>query len=355
MKNNRFLSFKAFILYFAVIFLAATFVCMLFLTAYLAEYEKYQPSAISDSVLDAFMTGNADTLYSIDADEKIDRSIFNEYLYRIVNPDTLFCYKSSSSENMLVYDFISDNKKIASLELVPTGEKSPRGFDIYEIDRIVWHRLFKYTITASDDLEVLVNGRVLDKSSSVVLSTDDSYKDFDSYVSSVVVYEPAHEFYISDVSANTDSSALISVESDGDDSDYEVNFTIKKNFPEGMLEEVKSAATDGVKAYVYYSTLHSFELRDLLCHLHPNSRLYKNVQHFDNTWSNSKVSDRFTRFDISNCVFYTDTKASLRMDVVYEITKYYNTVREFDFNFDVYLQKDGAKWYIVSLERIIEE
>lgn len=352
--KNRFLSFKAFIAYFAVVFLVATAAIMLILTAYLAEYEKYQPSTLSDSVLDAFMTRDNDALYNINADEKIDRDIFDEYLSKVVNPDSLFCYKSSSGENTLVYDYISNNKKIASLELLSTGEKSPRGFDVYEISKIIWHRLFKYTVTASDDVNVIVNGKILDKSSAKVLSTNESYKDFDSYVSSVLLYEP-REFYIPDISANSDSSLLISVESDGDDSDFEVNFTVKKSFPEDMLEDVKNAATEGVKAYVYYTTLHTYRISGLLPHIHPKSQLYKNVQLFDNTWSNSKTSDRFTKFDISDPVIYTDSKVSLRMDVVYEITKYYNTIREFDFNFDVYLEKDGDKWYIVALERIIKE
>ncbi len=352
-KNSKFISFKAFIGYFTVVFLAATVIIMLMLTAYLDEYEKYQPSSITDSVLDAFIKGDTDTLYNIDADEKVDREIFDEYLEKIVSPDSLFCYKASSANNTLIYDFICNNKKIASLELVSTGEKSPRGFDVYEISKIIWHRLFKYTMTTYDDLNVLVNGKVIDKSTAKIISTIENYKDFDSYVSNVVMYEP-DEIYISTVSASSDSNALVSVEAENDDSGYKVNYNIKKDFPDNMLEAIKAAAADGVKAYVYYTTLHTYKISGLLPHIHPDSQLYKNVQRFDNTWSNSKIADRFIKFDMSDAVFYTDTKASLRMDVIYEITKGTGVIREFDFNFDVYLQKDGDKWYIVSLERIIK-
>ncbi len=354
-KKNIFLSFGAFIVYFLVIFAIATAILMSMLTAYLEEYESYQPSTISNSVSDYFHAKNLAQLSLIPSEGKtIIPPVFPAYIDRIVNEDKLFCYKSSSGESTLVYDYISNNKKIASLTLEKTGEKSKRGFDIYEIKSITWHPVFKYTITAPDDCVISVNDYVInaDNTSVETVSENTSYEDFDSYTAKTVRYTIDTLEYIMDVRAECDGKPLLEITNDGDDTDFEVNYTVNKVMPEDMKAEIEVRTRKAVEAYVYYTTLHSIPVSTVLPHIHPKSALYKNVQRFDNTWSNSKTSDEFLKFEISDYTYYTDTKASCRADVIYQITKYYTTKREFDFNFDIYLVKENGQWLVTSMERV---
>lgn len=356
MKNkNKFLSFGAFVIYFLIIFAIATIILMSALTSYLEEYEKHQPSTIANEVEDYFRAKNCAQLSVIVTEgETILPPVFPAYIKRIVNEENLFCYKSSSSDQALVYDYISNNKKIASLTLSKTSEKSKRGFDIYEIDHIKWHPVFKYTITAPDDCRIFINDIEInaDNTTTEEISKNDAYENFDGYVTSILRYTVDDLNYITDVRAEFDGDTLFEIVNDGDDLDFEVNYTINKIMPEEMKTEIEERTRKAVEAYVYYTTLHSIPVSTVLPYIHPKAALYKNVQRFDNTWSNSKTSDEFLKFDISNFEYYTDTKASCRADVIYQITKYYNTIREFDFNFDIYLTKQNGQWYVTSMERV---
>ncbi|MBE6606866.1 MAG: hypothetical protein E7635_07535 [Ruminococcaceae bacterium] len=356
MKNkNKFLSFGAFVIYFLIIFAIATVILMSALSSYLEEYEKYQPSTIANEVKDYFSAKNSAQLSLIPAEgETVLAPVFPQYIKRIVNEENLFCYKSSSSDQTLIYDYISNNKKIASLLLSKTNEKSKRGFDIYEIDHIKWYPVFKYTITAPDDCKIFINDIEInaDNATIEVISKNDVYEDFDGYVTSLVRYNIDNLNYITNVRAEFDSKTVFEIVNDGDDLDFEVNYTVNKIMPEEMKAEIEARTHKAVEAYVYYTTLHSIPVSTVLPYIHPKAALYKNVQRFDNTWSNSKTSDEFLKFEISDFKYYTDTKASCRADVIYQIIKYYNTKREFDFNFDIYLAKENGQWYVTSMERV---
>ena len=356
-KRNIFLSFWAFVVYALVIFAVLTFVLMGRLNTYLEEYEYYQPTTLSDSVLELFSQKDAEALSALNnPGDKLEGEVFEAYLDRFVNPGTLFCYKASSFDDKLIYDYISDNRKLASLTLALTGEKSPQGFDIYEIDSLVWYPLMRYSITAPEDCTVYINGTDISKTKAqaIAASRDTSYEDFDGYVFSTVKYTIEHLEYITDIKASGDGQAEIIIEKTESEDGLTVDYTVSRKIPEDMVSQLDVQARDAVKAYIYYTTLHSIPVSTVLPYIHKDAALYSYVQRFDNTWSNSKVSDEFPKFEVSDFVYYTDKRASCRTSVIYRLHKY-SFSRDYDFDFKLFFIKDNEKWYLTSMERVVEE
>ena len=356
-KRNIFLSFWAFVIYALVIFSVLTFLTMGILTDFLEEYEMYQPTTLSNKVLGYFEAHDADSLSSLpNPGDSLESDVLGAYLDRFVDNDTLFCYKSSSASDRLVYDYISENRKLASLTLSLTGEKSPRGFDIYEIESLVWYPLIKYTVTAPADCTVYINGKDISESKAevTVAYRNTAYEDFDGYISSTLCYTIEYLEYITDISAESNGSAEIIISNDSSKDALEVNYTVTREMHEVMKSELDLRTRAAVKAYVYYTTLHSVPVSTVLPYIHRDAALYKNIQMFDNTWSNSKTKDEFTKFEVSDFVYYGDDRAAARASVIYRLYKYGNVSRDYDFNFNIYYIKENGEWYITSMERVVD-
>lgn len=353
MKIKKFfLSFWSFVIYFLIIFAAATVVLMNMLDDYLDEYEFYQPTTLSDEVLGYFRELDTESLENLPCSgEKLTGDNFSEYLSAICDSSSLFCYKSSTGESSLTYDYISKNKKIASLVLKKSGELSKNKLDIYEIDDIVWYPQFSYTVTVPDDCKVYLNGILLEGEGEIV-GTDESYTEFDGYTASTYRYTIDDLTYITDVKAESMNSAEVTVEEirrdDGAD------FVVKREMNEEMKGEIDARTREAVVAYVYYTTLNSYHVSTVLPYIYPASPLYNDLKNFNNTWNHSRISDEFTKFDVTDFVYHDDTHASCRADVIYKITKYGNRTEEFDFYFDLYYVKEDGEWYLTLMERVIE-
>lgn len=328
------------------------------LNSYLEEYESCQPSQITDSYLAYFRARDAKALLESAPDDcAFTEETLAAYLDVFTDDDTLFCYRASSSDDALVYDYIGNNKKLASLTLVKTEEKSPRGFDIYRADTLVFHPLMRYTVTAPADCTVYINGKNISETEAVAESfvTDDTYEPFDGYLSSSMRYTIDYPEYILDITATHNGSAEISTtKSFVDGNEYDIEYTFDYEMAEEMQSAIDCRAREAIEAYIYYTTLHSIPVSTVLPYIHKDAALYKNIQMFDNTWSNSRSRDEFTKFDVTEFEYFTDSRAACRVSAVYRLYKYAGP-RDFDFDFKVYFVNDGDGWYITSMERVIEE
>lgn len=347
-----FLSFWSFVIYFLIIFAVFTFLSMDKLDDYLADYEYYQPTTQVNEVLGYFKELDAESLEALPSSgEKLTGENFKMYLESICDPESLFVYKSSTGDTTLTYDYITNNKKIASLVLERDGVTEKNNFDVYKIADVVWYPMFNYTVTVPEDCTVYLNGKLLEGDGECV-DTDDVYVDFDGYSASTYKYTIEGLAYITDVKAESESSALITVEEilRDDGADYIVH----REMSDDMKAELDARTHEFVPAYMYYTTLNTHHVSTVLPYVHRNAELYTFLKNFNNTWNHSKLSDRFTRFDISNYVYHDETHASCRADVIYEITKWGNNVLEFDFFFDLHYVKVDGVWYLVYMERGIE-
>ncbi|MBO7148259.1 MAG: hypothetical protein J6V93_00215 [Clostridia bacterium] len=356
-KKNIFLSFWAIVVYALAIFAVATVILMGALRSYLAEYEKYQPTSLTNEVLSYFKNHDAESLMKINAATDMpENDAFKAYIEKFVDSETLFCYRSSTSEGKQVYDYISGNRKLASLTLVKTEEKSPRGFDVYNIDSIVWHPIMKYTLTLPASCTAYVNGVPLSDTKAIKTGSvsDDSYENFDGYIYSADSYEIDYFEYITDVKAEIDGGAELIIDKNESEDGLNVDYTVRLEMPEDMRAELLERATAATKAYIYYTTLHSVKVSTVLPFIHRNAALYKNIQHFDNTWNHSRSSDEFTKLDISDFVYYTDTRASASVSAEYTLHKWNETL-SFDFDYELFFVKDNGVWYITSMERIVKD
>jgi hypothetical protein len=350
--KKLFLSFWSFVIYFLIIFAVFTFLSMDKLDDYLADYEYYQPTTQVNEVLGYFKELDAESLEALPSSgEKLTGENFKMYLERICDPESLFVYKSSTGDTTLTYDYITNNKKIASLVLERDGVTEKNNFDVYKIADVVWYPMFNYTVTVPEDCTVYLNGKLLEGDGECV-DTDDVYADFDGYSASTYKYTIDNLAYITDVKAESESSALITVEEilRDDGADYIVH----REMSDDMKAELDARTHEFVPAYMYYTTLNTHHVSTVLPYVHRNAELYTFLKNFNNTWNHSKLSDRFTRFDISNYVYHDETHASCRADVIYEITKWGNNVLEFDFFFDLHYVKVDGVWYLVYMERGIE-
>ncbi len=356
-KKKIFLSFWAFIVYVLILFAIGTLIFTNYLNAYLAEYEQYQPTTLTDEVLSHLESKNTDALLSLKTyGDTLKYDTMNAYLDRFVDPDTLFCYRSSVNADTLVYDYISNNLKIASLTLNKTNEKSKRGFAVYEIEAIKWYPLMKYTVSAPESCTVYINKKPLDisKATKTVKDSDTAYESFDGYVYNTVEYDIEYLEYITDINAEQSGSCMPVISKIESDNGLCVDYTVSADMTEDMKSELEEYARAGTQAYIYYTTLHSIPVSTVLPYIHPKAALYKNIQHFDNTWSNSRTKDEFTSFDIYDFVYYTDERAACSVSATYRLYKY-SQIRDFDFDFKLYFIKEDDRWYITSMERILTD
>lgn len=354
MKAKKiFLSFWAFVLYFVIIFGVVTALLMGRLEDYLVEYEYYQPTTLSDKVLGYFKTGDISALEALpNIGEEFRGDNFAEFLNAVLDKEDLFCYKSSTAEDTLTYDYISANKKLASLVLKKTGEISANKLDIYAIDGVIWYPHFSYTVTAPEDCKVYINGELLDSEGELV-ETFDTYNDFDGFTKKTYKYTVDGLVYVTDVRAEAEGSGSVTVSEFGraDGSEY----VVSQIMPDDMKSELDALTREAVDAYIHYTTYSFYSVNTVLRYIHKNAPLYNFLKNFNNTWNHSNMlSEEFLKFDITDFVYYDDTHASLRTDVIYKMTKYGGYTEEFDFNFDLYYVKEDGAWYIALMERVIK-
>ncbi len=352
-KKNIFLSFYAFLLYSLIAFVIATVLLMGVLHAYLEEYEAYQPTTLSDEVLLYFRSFDSESLEKLPVKgDSLTGEVFAAYLNEVINPDTLFNYKSATSEAGISYDYISNNKRVATLSLIKTGALSPRGFEEYKIESIEWHPLYKYTITAPEGTVVKINGSVPRIEPEKVLLCD-VYEDFDASVFYNDVYTIDYLEYLTDISVESAYSAELDMTFAADD-EFSHEYSYEHIVPETTVKEVTARATDGAKAYIYYTTKAGVHVNTVLPYIHKNAALYGHLRNFNNTWNHYYAQDEYKKFEITDFRFHSDDKVSCRLSAIYGITKYYGQKYDFDFDFDIYLIKENEVWYITSMERVIK-
>ena len=352
-KKNIFLSFYAFLLYSLVAFVIATVFLMSALNSYLEEYEAYQPTTLSDEVLLYFKNLDAASLEKLTAKgDSLTGDVFEAYLAEVINPDTLFNYKSSASDTSITYDYISDNKKVATLLLEKTGVLSPRGFEEYKISSIEWHPLYKYTITAPEGTVIKINGSAPKAEPEKVLLCD-VYADFDESVFNNDVYTIDYLEYITDISAEGPYSAELKMTLISEN-EFSHDYSFAHTVPESIINEVTARVTDGTKAYIQYTTLAGVSVNTVLPYIHKNASLYNHLRNFNNTWNHYYTKDEYKKFEITDYRFHNDDKISCRLSAIYSIKKYSGKSYDFDFDFDIYLIKENGVWYITSMERVIK-
>ena len=352
-KKNIYLSFNAFLLYSLIIFAIVTVTLMSALHAYLNEYEIYQPTTFSDEVLMYFQNLDTESLEKLPVKgDSLSGDVLKAYLNEVINTNTLFNYKSSTNETGITYDYISNNKKIATLSLEKTGAFSPRGFEEYKISSIEWYPLYKYTITAPEGTVIKINGSTPRVEPEKVMLCD-VYEDFDGSVFYNDVYTIDYLEYITDISADEAYSAELEMTFTTND-EFTYEYTYEHVVSEETINEVTARATDGAKAYIYYTTKAGVHVNTVLPYVQKNAALYQHLRNFNNTWNHYYAQDEYKKFEITDFRFHSDDKVSCRLSAVYGITKYYGQKYDFDFDFDLYLIKENGVWYITSMERVIK-
>ena len=352
-KKNIFLSFYAFLLYSLVVFVIVTIALMNALNAYLEEYEQYQPTTLSDEVLLYFQSLDADSLEKLPAKgDTLSGSVFEAYLNKVINTDTLFNYKSSTSDTCITYDYISNNKKIATLSLEKTGALSPRGFEEYKISSIEWYPQYKYTITAPEGTVIKINGNI-PKVEPEKVTLCDVYEDFDSSIFYNDIYTIEYLEYITDISAEGVYSADLKMDFIAND-EFNHEYIYEYTVSEDVINEVTERVTLGAKAYIRYTTLAGIPVNTVLPYIHRNAALYNHLRNFNNTWNHYYIRDEYKKFEITDFRFHSDDRVSCRLSAIYGITKSSGKKYDFDFDFDLYMKKENGVWYITSMERVIK-
>ncbi len=369
------LSFWAFIIYFVIICAIVISVRMGQLKEKLAEYEFLRPETITTKVEQYFKEGNIEALRALPTkhenfngdnfDEYLDAILDDEYFESMVDGDTLYSFSASTDDDTLTYDYISNNKKLASLTLKKVGStdtyKIPVlhisfnmfGSDIYEIESIEWHPKFSYTVTVPEECNVYVNGKLAKLTNGELVSSNEPYEAFGAKKRSVYKYTLDDYSYVNDVAIEPLNDSLVFELTENKHADG-ADYVITSSMCEEMKAELEARTREAVPAYIYYTALNSYHVSTVLPYVHPDAELYQDLKNFNNTWNDSRVSDEFTKFEISEFEYYDDMHASLRADVMYRIYKWDGSSEDHDFKFRLhYVKEADGIWYLVYNERII--
>ena len=350
MKNKRFPVFYTIYFTLIVLFIVGLFTGLIFLNDYLEAYENTRPWHAMERVMNEyFLTDDKSPLllksgYSVPKYSSISDVL--AYLGDAIDPDDIAYYKTSSDETKTVYNVVSKDLKIASVELTlgEKGEKEP--FAEYELSKL------SLTIGGSTGLSVkaptgypvFVNGyeltsEYLTGEAEQTESCKHMYGDAQGIT--YVTYTLEGLFGEPIVTAKTnDRKSAAKVSSD----ETKVFYTVEPSYsePDEELSSMILAASEYYAAYMQGDV----PFGKVSPYLDRESDLYVNVKTSDTRWVIDHNGYSTENPEISEFYFYSDDVFSCRVKFTHVLHGYGGNTYEENFDETFYFRNVNGSFLI---------
>lgn len=346
-KKHRF--FKGLCIYF-VLLLAASAVLLWFLYHQLEQYETSTPSAALNTYLQWIQDDNYEAMYDAAGYEDTtlnSKSDYIAYLQSLYgNADTIeLREKVTSDSNLLRYALYSNGQKLSEI----TVSRSPEGDGTSwrAITDLVYQEV--YTVTASEDLSLTVNGTEIHLLSfpSVEIQTEMFLSKEDADVTLPIIRKYTLEGFLNPpvITAHTFNGDECTVVKNGNDWSVEIPMSDDNRAAQEAL------AVDAATAYAKFVAKDE-EKSTLLKKIHKSSQLYQTVRSFSNTWFSAHQAYEFRDLTVTDYTCYSTQEFSCTVSFRPIYTRYGKTVEDPTVHYRMSFLLDGDNWLLYSLQQM---
>lgn len=329
-------------------FIALSLCC---LWNFLEAYEKCRPELAVEALIKEIKNDKS-SFYdkiNVDTNEFENKSAAKIYLEPLEKGELTYSRNGrESNEDITVYDIKTDGKKIAAASVKLSGNDLGYGLFEYEIDSIKFEKIeiskTSYSVSAPNTAIVMCNGKEIPvKYITETGTVYDDTKNFLGYAKGMFPYNVTYTIdgFIGEPTFTAkDKYGNEMPMTDG-------KFTL----PKIKDENLSSIAFEFAKAYSRY-IMADGELDEAALYLAPNTRIYQNLEGYDNKWCRTHYGYDFLNVNGEDPIFYNENAAMVHLTydhVLYNVpdTKNFEFHSYADFN--IYLVRLEGEWKVVQM------
>lgn len=341
--------FRVVFLTIVVLLTAAIIVGLNVLWGFLEEYEQSLPEKAVDIVIARLEQGDTDAVYEscgFTPNEYEDDSAAREYAAGLFRGELSYTKDvKQSTDDLPVYAIKCDGKRVCSLSLKKTGEKTGWGFPLYEAADFSGVEIptSEITITAPDNALIYINGKLAEPEpvSSKAMAECEHFYGYIDKAPAMAEYTFGGFTAMPEVkAARPDGSQLLGSAESG-----KFSFT-----PDGG--EIPQELSDlAVKASQTYSKFISADaaFSAVAAYIPEDVPLYENIRTYEARFYTPHSDYDFLDVNVRDFRRYTADCVSLT--VTYTQRIYAGYLGDFDFPTDntIYLAKTGEEWVVTDI------
>ncbi|MEG1477254.1 MAG: hypothetical protein RSC38_05945, partial [Oscillospiraceae bacterium] len=161
---------------------------------YLADYQKNLPENLANKVLAEYQSYDAKTIanYSTNLPAYLlENGKFSDYYKANADFTKMYFYQTKTSEpHKLSYEFVAENKRIATVMLEESGEPSLFRFPQYKVASVAGYPLTSYKFVAPSDVDIFANDTAISEKYCVKEEIiTDNFSDMENTVFKMKTYE----------------------------------------------------------------------------------------------------------------------------------------------------------------------
>jgi hypothetical protein len=335
-------------LIFASVFSFVITLLLITLWFYLAEFQRMLPSEFGAKIVQAYKSNDFQTLrkYGDNLPPSFQSdAIFAKYIAEFEPSDEFYFYPVlSKKDDQIIFDIANKSKTFATLTIENTHKKSFFGFAIYNIVSLRQEPLFKYSITAPQEVSILLDGhpineRYLTKDSETITS-------FSQVQTEPIQYKTyrIYDFYYFETLTTGPSSTKLEIH----ENEANHSYVVAKVPSENDIKEVSDFSLNVSKIYTYFVTRGGAPIDKLTPLLYPNTAFYKSIVTYDNRWGAVYEGHSFENVIVENIIKYTDTEYScdIQYDYIIKFKSGYTNLHRVSFRY--FVTKKSGKWLLVD-------
>jgi len=348
-KRITFKSFVIFLVLFNILAIATSLTVFWF---YLADYEAHLPGKFATEILKAYQTDDASTLikYCDNLPEQLKNpDNLLSYLKLNIDKEKVFFYEGNSSDqNTESIIFACGDKKISTLTLKKTGERSIFGFDLLKISNLVgiYKPIELLTIKVPNNVDLLLNDNPVQNAN---ITKNRVYLKQFYQVAKVVPYFDTYQlidwYYIPKITAFLQNGQPCNVNVNKNDFTATVTISPTATMRNFLAKTVETFT----KEYVLF-TSEDAKFSDVASYLCNNTDFYKRTETYDNRWTQEHTNPNFSNLKVENFIQYDSWLYSCDITFDYSITEASTgQIHKYPSSYTCYLASIGNRMQVVDL------
>lgn len=286
---------------------------------YLKDYQDNLSSDTALKVLHAIQNSDTATLDTMSSNFPVslkDKALFDKYIADFGEQDLYFYEGTSKVDGQVVFIFVDNNLKMATLTLEKTGKKSMFGFQKYALVDLKFKALKTYTIENTTSFDLLVNGLpIADQIQEVVDLQHHAFKEADFGPLTVKTYTYADFMFIDSVTVVDHPEAEVLHNQTTN------TYTVIARPDQALQDEITAFGKDVIKAHTRLLCIPYLSRTTFLNDYgYPNSDFVATVNKYDLTVRYPFISESFGTLETDNVIQYGPHEFSIDVKLSYTWT-----------------------------------
>ncbi|MEG0485221.1 MAG: hypothetical protein RR576_07215 [Oscillospiraceae bacterium] len=336
---------------FAIAIAAVVALLLAVLWFYLADYQKNLPENLANKVLAEYQSYDAKTIanYSTNLPAYLlENGKFSDYYKANADFTKMYFYQTKTSEpHKLSYEFVAENKRIATVMLEESGEPSLFRFPQYKVASVAGYPLTSYKFAAPSDVDIFANDTAISEKYCVKEEIiTDNFSDMENTVFKMKTYEISDFISPNELRVVRKDKCPCAVIWSED----KRSAVIKKEISAELQGQITKFANDFSKTYSPFATKKSGNINAVLGMLYPHTSFYKAVRIYTNPWGETYVKDRYENYVVDAFKQYSQTEFSCNVSFDYVIQVPDGVEKAYPFNMTYYITNRGGHMQLVDMQ-----